>query len=305
MERAPDKSPLLWLFVLLSLLVHLAVLYLIPVSSPRTAPPRPPLLVEMREPEQPREIEAPVAKPTAPKETPAKRLGPQDQRVEKEKAPKGEEVEDRAPRPVPPPAVPKQTAPEPRPEAEAAPEAQSAPPLHETEEPASAAPQPPARPAVRTRQELLPRPQPQTRPSLENLLALAPATLERELEGLRQKYRKEVEEGDAVWLDMEKDLLHSFFQRFRNNVYAVWNYPLSARERGHEGTALLQVLINRAGEVENVKLMESSGWPELDREAIEAVYKGAPYGNLPRAYQKEDLTVFAFFQYRLRGRAIF
>lgn len=122
---------------------------------------------------------------------------------------------------------------------------------------------------------------------------------------LRRKYREDVEQGDAVWLDTEKDLLISFFQRFRNNIYGVWNYPPRAAERGAEGTCLLRITIMRNGAVEEVKLMESSGHRDLDDEAVAAVRKGAPYGRLPSAYKEEALTIYAFFQYQLTRRVIY
>ncbi len=304
MDRTPEKFPYLFLFILLSVSVHLLVLFLFPAYRGAPPGPRPePIQVEMRELSQPRELEALRAPPTKPREDPARRLGPEDQVAEREKAPKGSDAEERAPSPAAPSTVEPAEATTPtKAQSEAPPEVKSPP---EYRMPQAPSPSPSPAPRSLTRQELLPPLAPRPAPRLKDLLALAPSTLERELEGLRQKYRKDVEEGDALWLDMEKDLLHSFFQRFRNNIYNVWNYPLSAREREHEGTALLQVTVNRSGEVEEVKLMESSGWPELDREAIEAVYDGAPYGNLPRSFKRDNLTVFAFFQYRLRGRVIF
>ena len=53
------------------------------------------------------------------------------------------------------------------------------------------------------------------------------------------------------------------------------------------------------------EVRESSGWPALDLEAVEAVIKGAPYGPLPRAYPEESLNIFVFFQYQLGGRVIY
>jgi protein TonB len=125
---------------------------------------------------------------------------------------------------------------------------------------------------------------------------------EKQLSEWRQKHRGEVERGDAVWLDTERDLLISFFERFRTNIYGVWNYPQPAIEHNEQGTCLLRVTVNRDGTVREVELVESSGYPLLDREAMAAVRKGAPYGALPRSYESDSLTIFAFFQYRLGKR---
>ena len=60
-------------------------------------------------------------------------------------------------------------------------------------------------------------------------------------------------------------------------------------------------IVNRRGDVENVQLLESSGYPLLDREAMESVRQGATYGPLPRAYPHEQLNIMAFFQYGIGG----
>jgi protein TonB len=122
---------------------------------------------------------------------------------------------------------------------------------------------------------------------------------------MRRKYREEAEQGDAAWLDTEKDLFISFFKRFKDNIYGVWNYPRSAAERGEEGTCLLKITINRDGTVKDVRLMEPTGHRDLDEEAMAAVRKGAPYGKLPSAYKEETLTIFIFFQYDLIRRMIY
>ena len=50
-------------------------------------------------------------------------------------------------------------------------------------------------------------------------------------------------------------------------------YPRTARRRGHEGTVLLEVLVNRKGSVKELRIMRSSGHPALDKAALSAVQK--------------------------------
>lgn len=47
-------------------------------------------------------------------------------------------------------------------------------------------------------------------------------------------------------------------------------YSVASRRAGHEGTALIQMLIGTDGEVEEVNLISSSGYDELDQAALEA-----------------------------------
>ncbi len=216
-------------------------------------------------------------------------------------APKGEAPEDMRPEaPSPPKPAPRpaqtavpRTAPHP---------AKPAPALRER--PAETAPRPRPRPEVASPQ---PTEAPPTEavPELKSLLELPQTTVARLEQQWRRKYRADVEEGDAVWLDTEQDILISFFRRFRNNIYGVWNYPAGARERGEEGTCLLKVSVNHDGTLEKVQLMESSGFPILDQEAMAAVRNGSPFGALSRSYHGEKLNIFVFFRYQLTQRLIY
>jgi protein TonB len=260
MRSSFRQDIVLVVFAVLSLLLHLLLLYLLPADRLMVAPAdKQPVVVEVRSP-QPRQREIdmpPEVLPPQPRQQPAKRQAPVDQVVPKETAPKGDAPEDRQPSPR---AVAR-----------------------------------PSRPALEPRTPdgpgaVLPE-------SLD--LGLPETTRERLRGEARRKDRQDVEEGDVVWLDTEKDLLASFFKRFRDNIYQVWNYPRAAIERGESGVCLLKIVINQDGSVENAELLEGTGSPTLDREAVAAVYRGASYGNLPSSYPKEQLTIMAYFQYRL------
>jgi protein TonB len=139
--------------------------------------------------------------------------------------------------------------------------------------------------------------QPRPQPDLEDLTRISPQALASIESDWRRKYRQDVEQGDTVWLDMENDLLNSFMNRFRTNIYLVWDYPAEALRQMQQGTCLLRITISRDGEVQDVRVLESSGFPLLDREAVDSVWQGASYGPLPRAYAHDTLKIMAFFQY--------
>jgi len=291
MELKHRQDLLIAAFLLLSLLLHLLLLLipetglLRPVTSPQ------PVYVEMRPPERrDRELDLPVQpQPPKPRETPAKRLGPQDRTVIRETAPVGQDSEDRTPSRRTPRSKP-----------------QPAPP----QVPATAGPTPasdlqlPSSPTG-DRPAAVPTPVSPEMPSLEQLTTLAPTTMARLESDWRRKLREGVEKGDTVWLDTEQDLLISFFKRFRTNIYNVWNYPESARRREEQGQCLLRIVISRRGTVESVELLQSSGSYDLDQEAMRAVRQGAPYGPLPAAYPHRQLNIMAYFRYTLSGRRIY
>lgn len=296
-------------FILISLLLHLLLL-LIPKASLFPRPPRPePVYVEVRPTPQPdlsRELDLPIRPELEkPRETPAQRLGPADQVVDQEVAPEGkDDIDQPIPQQASKPAPPAAPRPEPEPRQKPSEELtrrEATEPVEET------APKETLDSRVTkeaTRPPVAAAPPPKPMPDLEKLTTISPRALARIESDWRRKYRQDVERGDTVWLNTEHDLLNSFMRRFRTNIYMVWNYPAQAQQQLQQGTCLLRITINRQGDVEDVLLLESSGYPLLDREAIEAVRKGATYGPLPRAYPNEQLKIMAFFQYSLNGNIV-
>jgi protein TonB len=49
------------------------------------------------------------------------------------------------------------------------------------------------------------------------------------------------------------------------------SYPRRARQKGYEGTVVLEVLVNRNGTVDDLRILTSSGYAILDRSAVQSV----------------------------------
>lgn len=272
-------------FIGFSLALHLLVLLLLPRLLPQPTTGKRPIYVEMvppvarSVPAKPRELDLPEQPPT-PRTRPAKRLGPQDIQIEREEAPLGTAPEDRLAR-LPAAAPAEQSSIEPRQALPVAP-------------PAAQSGEQPLRP-IPTREELL-----------ASAASAAQGVAGREVDEWRRKLREEVDRGEGVWLDTEQDLLVSFFKRFRDGIYLVWNYPERSIALNQQGVCLLSITINRAGLVEDVSVVKSSGYPLLDQAAVDAVNKASSfYGYLPESYPNPTLTIFAFFHYTLGGRYLY
>lgn len=273
-------------FLALSLLLHLLLALFAQYwsgSGPSVATTtQPPLEIDLRQiPVRPRELDLPTPPAETARTRPAKRLAADDRQVPREQAPAGTTPAER------PSSRPAAAATRPAPPAPAQPPVVGTPQT-----------QPPRKGALPASPPALP---------LEQLLASSSQAARNiaadHVREWQQKLREEVERGEAIWLDTEKDLLVSFFKRFRDGIYLVWHYPQAAVARGQDGTCLLKITINRAGIVEEVQLINSSGHTLLDDAAVAAVHNATRYyGYLPASYTGETLTIFAFFQYQLGGR---
>lgn len=276
-------------FFLLSLLLHLLLLFVPKQLLLAPTDPPQPVYVEVRPSQtQDRLLDLPMREELEkPRETTAKRLAEKDQVVKKEAAPAGKDTEDQAktvrtPKPV---RQESSRAPKPQPETPAPSAAKQPAPVPVT--PDGWQPKPAETPPKKAF------------PDLTTLTQISPGTLAQIESDWRRKYHSDVDRGDTVWMDTAQDMLISFMRRFRINIYGVWNYPDEAAQNGQQGTCLVRVTVDRQGNVTNVQLLESSGFRSLDEEAMRAVRDGASYGPLPRSYPHEDLKIMAFFQYYL------
>lgn len=79
-----------------------------------------------------------------------------------------------------------------------------------------------------------------------------------------------------------KDIyLKDHFGYIRDTIMKNLSYPSSARRMGWEGKVLVSFIINNDGFVSDIKIVESSGFGVLDRNAVETVKKSSPFPKPP------------------------
>jgi protein TonB len=78
-------------------------------------------------------------------------------------------------------------------------------------------------------------------------------------------------------------------------------YPRSARRLKLEGTVLVEMVINREGEIIKVRVARSSGHELLDKAAIAQVQKLRRVPKIPRELNRPSMTFKIPFDYRLQS----
>jgi protein TonB len=102
---------------------------------------------------------------------------------------------------------------------------------------------------------------------------------------------------DTVDLNTTEFRYLSYFLKLKRQIEGVWNYPEASRMRGEQGELLLVFTIRRDGYLEDVKLLDTSGFRRLDDEAIRAIRVAAPFSPFPQSWQLERLNIRAIFRY--------
>jgi protein TonB len=265
--------------ILLSLLVHAAIfMLLLSLPEGKKTPAPEPLIVDLEGVQ--------LGRKSAELTPPVKRHSTERQRVEREVAPKGEDMrEKRSPLP-PSPSVPAAKPAGPV-------QAPAAPPRSEPK--ATAAPEQ-LQKERSPRDELFRKKAGAQSPDMAAIYPDASRMAKIE-ESLRKKYGPEVAEGEASFLNTDDIRFGSFLRRFETAVYAVWRYPAEAARMGIEGITPVKITFNRRGEIVNVEVLRSSGSNILDNEVLRALKQVGPVGSFPKGYDKETFNLIAFFHY--------
>ena len=75
--------------------------------------------------------------------------------------------------------------------------------------------------------------------------------------------------------------LGSYLGNARMRIEKAKRYPREARRMGWEGKVVVSFQINRKGEVGGIRLIQSSGYEELDREALATLRRASPFSPPP------------------------
>lgn len=120
-------------------------------------------------------------------------------------------------------------------------------------------------------------------------------------ENYRRKYGREIERGEANFLNTDDIRFGSFLRRFETAVYETWRYPEAALIRGIQGTTPVRITFNRNGEIVQVELLDTAGSKILDDEVMRTLKHLGPIGSFPKGFTGDVYKLIAFFQYGIGG----
>lgn len=114
--------------------------------------------------------------------------------------------------------------------------------------------------------------------------------------------KKEQPKGeDSASYNVFEERYASYFAKFRRRIYQLWEYPAASIQRGETGVVKLSFSILKDGSIVNIRMLESSGYPNLDREVMRVI-KNMGKVPLPESYELNQLNVEeAYFIYSIGG----
>ena len=97
----------------------------------------------------------------------------------------------------------------------------------------------------------------------------------------------------------DKGALKSYIGQVQRVIEGAKRYPEGARRAGRQGKLKVQFTILKNGEVNNVRLITETPYPNLNREAMAAVKRAAPFSGFPDSIMKKSLKIILPFRFEL------
>jgi TonB family protein len=97
----------------------------------------------------------------------------------------------------------------------------------------------------------------------------------------------------------DKGALKSYIGQVQRIIEGAKRYPEGARRAGRQGKLKVQFTILKNGDVDNVRLVTETPYPNLNREAMAAVKRAAPFSGLPDSIMKKSLKIILPFRFEL------
>ncbi len=79
----------------------------------------------------------------------------------------------------------------------------------------------------------------------------------------------------------KKEYIKAHFLYIKEGIERKITYPRFARKMGWEGKVVVSFVIREDGTVTNIKIVKSSGFSLLDKNAVESIKKAVPFPNPP------------------------
>jgi periplasmic protein TonB len=105
---------------------------------------------------------------------------------------------------------------------------------------------------------------------------------------------------NTIPMDSRNPLYLDYLGRLKARIQAEWGYPEEARRVGMGGELQMLFTLNKSGTLVNIRLLQSSGQPVLDNEALRAVKAAAPFDPFPPQMGEDAFNIHGTFYYHFR-----
>ena len=98
---------------------------------------------------------------------------------------------------------------------------------------------------------------------------------------------------------VDKRVLAKYLNALQGIIASSKKYPEAARKSGMEGKATIQFIVMKNGEVKDIQFISKTNYPILNKEAINAIKRAAPFSRIPDEIGKTYLEIVLPFRFKL------
>lgn len=110
-----------------------------------------------------------------------------------------------------------------------------------------------------------------------------------------------VNKDKPITLDTKEYKFWNYNQRLKERIESAWHYPEEAAQKGIYGDLVIKFTIRKNGQLGAAEIVRGSGYPILDKAALEALNEASPYWPLPEEWGMAAYTIEGNFVYTLGG----
>jgi len=103
--------------------------------------------------------------------------------------------------------------------------------------------------------------------------------------------------NDPITLNTRDLKFYSYGLQVLNKIETVWKYPEEAGRAGIGGEVVVDLMVRRDGSLDDLLLIQSSGYSMLDDEVFRAIHAASPYGRLPTGLVEDPFPMTIHFIY--------
>jgi protein TonB len=147
-----------------------------------------------------------------------------------------------------------------------------------------------------------PPPPPKPAPPLRETVPDQSVVAERPLPTIKEllpplTYSSDSRGHAPVSLNTRDPVYVDYFTKIKQLIESQWQYPEMALRYGLQGRLSLEFTIGANGQLEQLRLLRSSGSQLLDNEALRAIKAAAPFPPIPRWIKPNPLSILAAMEY--------
>lgn len=99
---------------------------------------------------------------------------------------------------------------------------------------------------------------------------------------------------------VDSGALNGYLGQIQRIIEGAKEYPEASRRAGRQGKVKVQFTIFSNGDVDNIKLLTRTPYPNLNQEAIDAVERSAPFSSFPDSLTQKSVKVILPFRFELQ-----